>query len=223
MGSEDRTRAIQLRIQGKTYREILEEVPVAKSTLSAWLKSVELAAPQKQRVTKLRKAAALRGAQSRRNKRLSEIATLNESGKREIGALSSRELWLIGIALYWGEGSKQRETTISTGVQLTNSDPLMLRFFLLWLKKMHISDNVLVFELYVHENRRSEVSNFKRWWAKQLGIEQHKFGAVYFKKDRILTNRKNVSDLYHGLVRIKVRASTSLNRRIAGWVRGIAQ
>jgi transposase len=62
MRDEYKAKAILLRKQGKTYREILIEIPIAKSTLSDWLRSVELSKPQKQRYTQLRKEAALRGA-----------------------------------------------------------------------------------------------------------------------------------------------------------------
>ena len=100
----EKQKAIKLRKSGKTYSEILAEVPVAKSTLSEWLKSVQLAKPQKQRITKKRRMAALRGAQSRRQTRVSEVKALERDGLVEVGAISARELWLIGVALYWAEG-----------------------------------------------------------------------------------------------------------------------
>lgn len=216
-----KTQAIKLRREGKTYSEILQKVPVAKSTLSEWFKSVELAVPQKQRITRLRKEAALRGARARKDKRLAEIQQLNVQGKQEVGKLTKRELWLIGIALHWAEGSKQRERTPSVGIIFTNSDPHMLVIFLAWLRVIGVPDKDRVFELYVHDSRVEEVDTFKRWWAKRLGITPRTISGVYFKRDKIKTNRTNVADLYHGLIRIKVRSSTSLHRRINGWIEGI--
>lgn len=137
--------AIRLRKKGRTYSEILLEVPVAKSTLASWFKSAGLAKPQKQRITALRKAAARRGADARRSKRLAEMYTLNQEGKERIGTLSKRELFLVGVALYWAEGSKQRQTTVSTGIQFTNSDPGMLSTFLAWRKVLGVDDDRLIF------------------------------------------------------------------------------
>ena len=45
---EEKQKAIALRKRGYSYSEILAEVPVAKSTLSLWLRSVGLAKKQKQ-------------------------------------------------------------------------------------------------------------------------------------------------------------------------------
>jgi transposase len=53
--------AIELRRQGYSYSEILKRVPVAKSTLSLWLRSLGLAKQQKQRLTEKRLAALKRG------------------------------------------------------------------------------------------------------------------------------------------------------------------
>lgn len=48
---EEKKKAIELRKQGLSYREILEQIPVAKSSLSLWLRSVGLSKKQKQRLT----------------------------------------------------------------------------------------------------------------------------------------------------------------------------
>lgn len=221
MKMEAKKKAIQLRKEGKTYSEILNIVPVAKSTLSEWLKSVQLAKPQKQRITRKKKEAALRGAQARRHTRVSEVQMLERSGLVEVGKISARELWLIGVALYWAEGSKQYEHSPSTGIMFANSDSRMVLVFLKWLGEMKIPASAIFFELYVHETRKSEAQMFKRWWARELKVPSSRINRIYFKKGNPKTNRKNIADLYHGLIRIKVNSSTTLNRRISGWVHGI--
>ena len=221
MKSAEKRKAIRLRQEGKTYSEILTEILVAKSTLSEWLKSVHLAKPQKQRLTQKRKDAALRGSETRHQVRVSEVKSLERDGCIEIGKISDRELWLIGIALYWAEGSKQYEHSPSTGVLFNNSDSRMIHFFLKWLEQIKVPATEIYFELYVHETRESEVLAFRQWWAHELGISVSRLDRVYFKKGNPKTKRKNVADLYHGLIRIKVNSSTTLNRKINGWVYGI--
>lgn len=221
MRNEKKTRAIKLRKEGKSYREIMAYIPVAKSTLSEWFKSVELAVPQKQRITKLRRDAALRGAHAQRNKRLAEVEDLKINGKKEIDQVSERELWLIGIALYWAEGSKQNSRSPSTGIMFGNSDFRMLVLFLRWLKQLGIYEKDLRFELYVHRNRESDIPQFRRWWANALSIPTKTIDRIYLKKGNPTTNRTNIGDLYHGLLRIKVNSSTSFNRRVDGWIEGI--
>lgn len=210
-----------MRKAGCTYAEILKEVLVAKSTLSMWLRSVGLSKQQTQRITRKRIAAARRGAQQRRAVRLAELASHIERGQKQIGALTSRELWLIGVALYWAEGAKQRESGLSSGIMFGNSDPEMIRLFIAWLHRMGVKESDMLFELYVHETRRREAQTFKKWWAQQVGIATHHIYRLYFKRGNVNTNRKNTGDLYHGLLRVKVRQSTSLNRQITGWTQGI--
>jgi hypothetical protein len=222
MSIEQKKRAIEMRNEGKTYHEIRVEIPVAKSTLSLWFKDFGLSVPQKQRITQKRKDASLRGAKARKDKRLKEIENLNKVGIEEVGKLSSRELWLIGTVLHWAEGSKQKENNPSTGIIFTNSDPKMLRIYLKWLRALGISSDQIKFEMYVHGNRAEEVQVFKNWWSEQLNIELNAIGSVYFKRYKILTNRKNVKDLYHGLIRIRVQGSTSLNRQVNGWIEGVS-
>ena len=217
----ERKLAIQLRKEGKTYNEIMDIIPIAKSTLSEWLKSVHLAKPQMQRRTKLRLEAGLRGAESKRKIRLAEVRSLLEDGIKKVGVISERELWLIGAALYWAEGNKQRERSVSTGVLFGNSDPQMLRVFIAWLALLDISSTDLMYELYLHTSRTSQVEEFKKWWAKQLGIHTSELTRIYYKKGSIKTNRTNTADLYHGLIRIKVKSSTSLNREVSGYIAGI--
>jgi hypothetical protein len=221
MYAEYKKRAIELRREDKTYSEIRSEVPVAKSTLSLWLRSVGLADSQSQRITEKRIEAQRRGAQARRNVRVAEVMTFVNQGISDVGELSDRELWLIGVSLYWGEGSKQRKNLPSTGVEFCNSDARMITAFMHWLDSLSIPKERIVFELYIHETRSSEIPLFQEWWSEQLGIPIHQLNRVYLKRGNPKTNRHNVADLYHGLVRIRVRSSTSLNRQISGWIAGI--
>jgi transposase len=63
---KEKETAIELRKQGYSYSEILKKVPVAKSTLSLWLRSVGLAERQKQRLTEKKRKGQLKGAQTKK-------------------------------------------------------------------------------------------------------------------------------------------------------------
>lgn len=220
---EEYKSAIQLRKEGKTYNEILERIPVAKSTLSLWLRSIGMATPQQQRITKKRIEAQRRGALSRRTARVNEVERLLHEGEKEVKNITTRELWLIGTALYWAEGSKQNMSSVSTQVQFGNSDVRMIKVFLMWLSVLGVPQNDLHYELYIHDNRKDDVKAFCRWWERELHLQNGQISTVYFKRDKPLTKRTNIGDLYHGLLRIRVRTSTILNRKISGWIAGIVQ
>lgn len=217
---DEKQLAIKLRKKGFTYGEILRQVPVAKSTLSLWLRSVGLALPQKQRITEKRIQARLRGASARRQKRILLTKQIYSEAGQEIGQISRRELWLIGAALYWAEGNKQKEHNVSQDVKFSNSDPLMIKIFLKWLLDIcKISIDDIKFEIYLHETNLAD--GVKEFWAKTTGFGIEKFQTIYWKKNKINTKRKNKGENYNGLLRIKVKKSTNFNREIAGWCKAI--
>ncbi len=221
---KNREKAIILREQGLSYREILEHVPVAKSTLSLWLRSVHLSVPQKQALTQKKLNAARRGAETKRRQRLLSTEKLKTAARKQIGSLTKREKLLIGAALYWAEGSKQRPSTLSTSVIFNNSDPLMIKFFKDWLLEVvKVNPHALKFEIYLHETHHHRLNEVRRYWAKVLSEPVQKLETVYFKKNVLKTSRKNTENGYYGLVRIRLRASSGLNRTISGWVEGIVQ
>jgi len=220
--TKDRERAIELRRQGLSYSQILAQVPVAKSTLSLWLRSVRLSIPEQYALTQKKLAAAKRGGESKRRQRLLRTAELIEKARGEVGILSKREKWLIGAALYWAEGSKQRSASVSNAVTFNNSDPVMLRFFKEWLlQSLEIGLSRLKFEIYIHETQKYRVKEAQKYWAQRLAIPLRLLQTVYFKKNIIKRTRKNPENGYYGLIRITVRSSSALNRTIAGWIEGI--
>lgn len=217
---KEREKAIKLRKEGLSYREISEKVPVAKSTLSLWLRSVGLAKKQRQRLTEKRLAAALRGATKRRNQRLVITKEIKEKARREIRKISKRELWLIGTALYWAEGAKEKSK--GSRLEFCNSDPEMIKLFLRWIKTiMKVSDESIRLSIYIHKNNEERIKEVQKYWSQVTGFPIFYFKNIIWKKHNIKTNRKNVEKSYFGLLRITILKSTNLNRKVVGWIEGI--
>ncbi len=218
--SIEKEKAISLRREGKTYSEIMKVVPVAKSTISLWLREVGLSVPQQHVLTAKKIAASKRGGLAKRKQRIDRTSTIFEEAKAEIGTLSKRELFLIGVALYWAEGSKQKEHNVSEPLVFGNSDPNMIECFLRWLNLVGVQDLDVCYELYIHKS--GNVERAKQFWVKIIKQPISIFDKrVYFKKGNPKTKRKNSGEKYIGLLRIKVKRSTDLNRKILGWTHGI--
>ena len=216
---QEKAKAISLRRQGLSYNEILREVPVAKSTLSVWLKDIGLGRAHKQRLTEKRKAAQRKAQQACRDIRITRETEIIKTAQQEVGKISKREFWLIGSALYWAEGSKQKPKLVSQKVSFNNSDPKMILLFDKWVKKFCGRDkDGLIYSIYIHTT--GDVERAKKFWSTLLNTPIEK---VYFKKGNSKTNRKNTEELYYGLLRIEVRRSTDLNRKIKGWNLGITK
>ena len=212
-------KAIDLRKQGKTYSEILNCVPVAKSTLSLWLQGVGLSISQKQRITEKRRRAQIKGANARHADRIKRQSDLIQKAKIEVGHISHRELWLIGIALYWAEGSKEKDYKPGSRASFSNSDPNMIALFIKWLKDcVGLIEDDLMLSIYVHESCIDRVFAIRKYWSDFLELPASFFKDIYYKKNKLNTKRKNSGNLYNGLLRVNIRSSSDLNRRIAGWI-----
>lgn len=217
---QEKERAVILRKKGLSYREILKEIPVAKSTLSLWLRSVGLSKRQKQRLTAKKLASIRRGWTKWHQRRIDLTNEIVSAARGEIGKLTKRELWLVGIALYWAEGTKEREASIGQPLSFNNSDPGMIKVYLQWLKEiLKVPEDEIKYEIYIHKT-----ANYQKafeFWSQVVNIDQNVF-KIYFKKNKIATKRKNVGDNYNGLLRIKVKRSSHLNRKVAGWTEGLS-
>lgn len=214
--------AIKLRKQGKSYREIMAIVPVAKSTLSLWLRDVGLSKKQTQLFSLKKKQAQLRGGLARHIDRVERTAFVVDEAKNMIGTISTRERLLIGAALYWAEGSKEKSYRPSVRLEFANSDPTMIHFYTNWLREiLGVLDADIQMTLHIHENRISELDIFTKFWLKATGLKIDNVQKPVIKKHIPKTKRHNIADTYHGLVAIRVRRSTMLNRRILGWIHGI--
>lgn len=222
--SPHKDRALELRRAGMTYREIREQLQVAKSTLSLWFREVELSKPQIQRITEKKKQAQIRGAESRRQQRIQTMQIIRDQSLADVKALSDSEKWLIGVMLYWAEGSKERAGRWGSQIQFANSDPRMALLFKRWLTDViKIDPSRLKYEIYIHRNHKHRLDVVRSYWADMLQTTTDHFESVYFKRHNPKTNRKNQGNEYYGLVRIRVRSSSTLNRKISGWIEGVVK
>ena len=215
-------KAIAWRKEGKTYGEILEVIPVAKSTLSLWLQGVGLAKKQFQTLTDKKRASQLRGGAARKNIRLAESGVIFSKSEAEIGKLSKRELFLIGVALYWAEGAKAKEYRPSVGIDFANSDPDMVRIFVAWLKRcFDLKPSDFMLTIHLHDNHRDKMPAVEKYWLVTTGLPASCLTKPIYKTHNPKTKRKNTGDAYMGLIAVSVRRSTNMNRRVQGWIYGI--
>jgi len=211
-GDELKSKAIRLRKKGLSYNEIKKQIPVAKSTLSLWLKGVSLKLEHRQRLyTKQIKSLSL-GAQSQKARRSREVDKIIKSAEEEIKIpLSPTALRLFGAALYWAEGSKGKR------FEITNSDPYLILFMAKWLKRVFGIDGINLkarLNIYPQQNERE----IKRFWSALTGIPAASFGKSYIKP---LSKNYKKNNLYYGTIRIEVPRGTDMNYRVFGWIKAV--
>lgn len=210
--------ALALRKQGLSYREILKHIPVAKSTLSLWLRSVGLSKRQKQRLTEKKLASIQRGWAVWHQKRLARTENIRKDARKDFSrrTLNRDALWLTGVILYWAEGTKEKPHTPGSGVAFNNSDARMIRLFLRWIKEVaNVPDEMIKLDLYIHQS--GNIGRALRFWSKRVGVPSSKI-RIYFKRHNPNPKRKNIGNNYNGLLRVSIKKSSGLNRRIDTWI-----
>lgn len=218
----EKEKAIMLRKQGYSYNEILKEVPVAKSTLALWLQSVEMAEKHKIRLTLKRMAAAKRGGLAKRNYRIKTVNEINNKINNISYIVDDDNFWLIGLMLYWAEGAKTKSYHPSVDLKFSNSDPKMIKLFINWCRKFfNIGNERFDISLYIHENHKGNIDYFIKYWSNNIGLSADYFAKIYFKKHNLSTKRRNIGENYHGLIQVRVKASTNLNREVEAWINKI--
>jgi hypothetical protein len=212
---EMRAKARDLRKEGRTYDEIVAALGVSKSSVSLWVRDLPKPPTPPERLHRMREArwAPYRAERDRRRRETKAAA------RAEVGTLSDRELLLLGVGLYWAEGTKSKPYRPSEKVIFVNSDPRMIRVYLGWLSLLGVSPERLAFHVMIHES--ADVAAAERYWADLVGISVAELGKTTIKKHNPKTVRRNVGEDYRGCLTVRARQGTELYRRIEGWWDGI--
>ena len=213
-----RAKARELRSEGRTYDEIEEALGVSRGSISLWVRDLPRPVPKYNRQELARRAAEMRW-EPLRQAADEERRSTKAAAAAAIGELSDRELFLTGVALYWAEGSKDKEYDRRERVTLINSDPGVILVYLSWLALVGVDPSRIQFRLHIHES--ADVARAERYWADLVGIEVSAMKSTSLKKHNPKTVRKNVGDGYHGCLVVQTLRSAELYRRVEGWWSGM--
>ncbi|MEU9401363.1 hypothetical protein [Streptomyces sp. NPDC048242] len=213
-----RERARELRLQGWTYDRIQLELGCSRSSVSLWVR--DLPRPER-RTPEEASAIARKGWEERLRVREEERRRTKEQAVRAVGALSERELFLIGIGLYWAEGAKDKPYDRRENVTFVNSDPGMIEVFLAWLDLLGVARERLRFMVLIHES--ADIPAAEHYWADLVGADPSAFNKTGLKRHNPKTVRKNTGESYRGCLVVKVLKGADLYRRIEGSWYGIVE
>jgi transcriptional regulator with XRE-family HTH domain len=214
-----RERAIAMRKDGLSYREIREELGVSKSTLSLWLRDVELTEEQHERLLAMKKLGSSRAGRTMQARRLAKQAATREAAAAQITAVAESELFVAGVVAYWAEGTKSKPWRPEERFCFVNSDSEMITLILRWLDLIGVTRDRLILRVSIHES--ADVERAEEHWREVTGVGPDQFRRASLKRHNPRTVRKNVGADYHGCLVVNVRRSTELSRQIAGWWAGI--
>jgi transcriptional regulator with XRE-family HTH domain len=115
------------REEGASINEIARRTGAAKSSISRWVRDIELTAEQRESLRLAAYIGNIKGRTMHAQLRREARVMAQEDGRMR--AQQGDGLFMAGCMLYWAEGSKDRNR-----VEFTNSDPQMVGFFVRFLK-----------------------------------------------------------------------------------------
>ena len=201
-----------LRRRGLSYGEIMEMVPVKKSTLATWCRDIELTPEQLDGIKARRSPEPGKDLSGNpyttQRARRRQIRLIRAQAKLEAIHLSQNPFWMAGVVLYWGEGSKTTRRLV-----LANSDPSALRLFRDWSEYFLEPNHGWRARINLHAD--NDEPSARRWWSDQLGMTLDDFTKSYVKPDGT-GHRKN--HLPHGVCTLVKRRSTDAYHQTMAWI-----
>lgn len=215
MKLKEKLEARRLRSLGCSLDEIQKRLNVAKSSVSLWVRDIELTPKQKRGLSQkgIQKGVIEQRRTTRLKNENARRQLIIDAANKEIKRISKRELWLIGVMLYWAEGGKTRKGM----VRFSNSDPEMIKIMMAFFRKVcHVPEEK--FRGYIHIHPHLDHKKAERYWSSISNIPLHKFYRTYRKMNPSSKNKRD--NLPFGTFDVYV-LSTELFLKILGWAKGI--
>lgn len=192
-------KAIQLRKEGCSIKEISKELNIAQSTSSSWVRSLILDQKAKERLINRQligyyNASLYWQEKNEQEEKKYKLLADNIINKIEKNIYHYK---LMCALLYWCEGSKGSKSS-KTDLRFTNSDPLLIKTFLTVFRESFVIDESK-FRVLMHLHKYHDEDIQKKFWSDVTKIPKDKFQKTYLK----INSAKRIKESYQGCVAIK--------------------
>ena len=151
--------------RGWSVKRIAKELGVSVSSVSVWVRDVELSPRQRAELDQSIGTGRIRGNTLTTARARAQRQAYQASG-RELARGSSRPLHAIGCMLFWGEGSRRRNTIV-----FTNADADMHRVFLRFLRTCYgIGDTATTLTINCFLGNGLTRAEIEGWWLAELRL-----------------------------------------------------
>jgi hypothetical protein len=209
-----REEAVRLRMEGYSYSFIGQKTNLSLSMLSYYLKDIAYTPNTftQDAVGKARTRAIATKAKQRQESQMSAY----RQALKDIGMMRERDLFMLGLGVYIGEGSKTQNI-----IRVVNSDYKVINIFIRWLKAVGL--NHTHFKIRIHLYPDSDVVAAEQYWMKMTGLPKSQFQKACIDR-RINKDRKRSGTHIHGTAHVTVCSNRKkdfgvpLARKIAAWM-----
>jgi hypothetical protein len=205
----------RLHISGVRKISPSNSIPDGKGTLSYWLMSIPYT-PNAHTITAIGNARTKSGQFKNLQKRKT-IEAAAQLAEKDVGTISKRDLFMLGLGIYIGEGTKTNDQ-----VRVVNSDPLIIKVVVRWFKEIcGLRDENFIARIHAYPN--VNISDAQKFWTKTLGIKRIAFHKIQIDT-RENKSRKNLQKLPFGTLHLTIRSNGNkefvvfLARKIAAWI-----
>jgi hypothetical protein len=195
MKTAERDMARKLRREGLSMREIERRLGVARSTVSLWVREIELTDHQRE---SLRSRGGSARSQARRIYYRARRGRSQEEGRGV--ARRGDAFHAAGCMLYWAEGSKNRNCA-----QMTNADPEVLRFFASFLRHyFEVVDEQFSVTCNLFADHLSHQREIERFWLDTLELPESCLRKSIVNVYSKYSQKKRQNRLPYGTCRVTV-------------------
>lgn len=203
--------AIRLRKLGKSLPYIHIKLGIPKSTLSYWLKDIELTVIQKNKLESDRKKALVKARKKaviwHNDAKAYRIKISENHGRILLDNIDYNNKHITELALallYLGEGTKAQSET-----GMGSSDPTILKFFVNCLRYLYqIPEEKIKCELHLRADQNPDL--LLKFWSNELNISKENFRKPYLDKR---TEGTSTYDSYKGVCLVRC-GSVAIQRKL---------
>lgn len=171
--------------------------------------------PNKETIEKIGKARAASGLAKNRLKLVS-ISKAKEQAKKDIRKLSKRDLFMVGLGLYVGEGSKSHDI-----VRITNSNFRIILLAIRWFNE-GLGIPCKNFSIRIHMYPDSNEKEILKFWSKITDLPSGQFrkSQVDYRMGKKISKK---GELPYGTAHLTVNSCGNkefgvfLSRKIEAW------
>lgn len=197
---KEKLKAIALRKKGHSINEIVDRLKMSKSTISLWIRNVELSPAAQKLLMKKIQMGQMRGAQSRRDSTKRKMNEYRILAAKEISTVQITKSLnkIICSLLYWCEGAKSN----LKGVNFTNSDPKLIKKFICLLRNTYKIDEKK-FRISMHLHEYHSVKKQSLFWSKITNIPISQIIKPYIKPH----TGKRIRQNYPGCITVRYHSN----------------
>ena len=205
-----RNKAVELRVAGNTYAEILKQIPVSKGTLSNWLAEIALPADVSLRLSKRRsdliKSVRAREVTIRKASAVVRRGFAERDAKKDFLWHARKPFFEIGLGIILAGGVVGKASW-----SYMTANPTEAKLVVLWVKRfMDLPAGKLGIRLYLP--RSYDLGTSRVYWSKETGLP-----AAAFKKPVITPEHRRKPRFSAGVARIEVGGQGSA-LRLRAWL-----